>query len=139
MKEKELLTEKRVLEAEILERQKALQAVEVLLNRIRQQNGMSPAQVATAGSVSPGSNGNGKRVRGTLKAAKRAADALPDAFTRSELFAKIEQDNPALAGKISPAAQRSTIRTLLKDNWIVIVEEATETTEAKYRGFGLRG
>lgn len=138
MKERELLAEKRVLEAEILERQKALQAVEVLLNRIRQQNGVSPAHGATLGSLSPGSNGNGKRVRGTLKAAKRAADALSEPFTRSELIAKIEQDNPALAGKISPAAQRSTIRTLLKDNWIVVTEEATETTEAKYKGFGLR-
>lgn len=131
MKEKELLTEKRVLEAEILERQNALQAVEVLLNRIRQQNGLSPVIGPT---MSARMGGNGKRVRGTLKAAKKAADAFDQPFTRADLFAKIEQDNPSLSGKISAAAQRSTIRTLLKETEIAIVEEGTETTEAKYRG-----
>ena len=138
MRERELLAEKRVLEAEILERQKALQAVEVLLNRIRQQNGLTPTSGAVVTDFSMRMGGNGKRVRGTLKAAKKAAQALDGPFTRAELFVKVEQDNPALAGKISSSAQRSTIRTLLKENEIVVTDEATETTEAKYRGFGLR-
>ena len=106
MKEKELLTEKRVLEAEILERQKALDAVEVLLVRLRNRNGAGPDSVGA--SVSSSVEGNGKRVRGTLKAAKKAADSLDGDFTRDQLFAKVEADNPALAGKISPEAQRST-------------------------------
>jgi hypothetical protein len=76
-------------------------------------------------------------VRGTLKAAKKAAETLDGPFTRAELFAQVEQDNPALAGKISPAAQRSTIRTLLKDMVIVVREEPTATTEAKYERLGL--
>jgi hypothetical protein len=138
LKEKELLTEKRVLEAEILERQNALQAIEVLLNRIRQQNGLSPVIGPTMSVVSARMGGNGTRVRGTLKAAKKAAEEIDGPFTRADLFARVEQDNPALAGKISPAAQRSTIRTLLQETRIAIVEEATETSEAKYRGFGLR-
>lgn len=131
MKEKELLTEKRVLEAEILERQKALDAVEVLLARLRQQTGTGTPD--TGAAIAGSAEGNGKRVRGTLKAAKKAADALEADFTREQLFAKVEADNPLLAGKISPEAQRSTMRTLLKEGWIRLENEALGT----YRGIRL--
>jgi len=125
LKEKELLTEKRVLEAEIVERQKALDAVEVLLSRLRSRNGTGPDSV---GATLPSSGeGDGKRVRGTLKAAKKAADSLDGEFTRDQLFARVEADNPVLAGKISPEAQRSTMRTLLKEGWIFIDNEALGT------------
>ncbi|HXL79354.1 MAG TPA: hypothetical protein VN951_00645 [Pyrinomonadaceae bacterium] len=137
MKERELLAEKRALEAEILERQEQIRAVEILLNRIRQQNGQSPMQAAMSGILPAAglaaANGH-KRVRGTLKAAKDAVDTLPQGFSRADLFKKIEEINPSLAGKIRPEAQRSTIRTLLKDGWMFVESEATETTEATYRG-----
>jgi len=131
LKERELLAEKRVLEAEILERQEAIRAVEILLSRIRQQNGTVPLAGVTTTPLS--TNGH-KRVRGTLKAAKDAVDTLPRGFGRADLFKKIEEINPSLAGKIRPEAQRSTIRTLLKDGWMFVESEATETAEATYRG-----
>jgi hypothetical protein len=129
LKERELLTLKRTLAAEIAERQKYLDAVDVLLDRLHQQNGTGtfPGDAALTSSAAATS---GKRVRGTLKAAKKASDSLEGTFTREQLFARVEADNPALAGKISPEAQRSTMRTLLKEGWIFIENEALGT----YRG-----
>ena len=130
LKERELLAEKRVLEAEIAERQVALNAVEILLNRIRQQSGTASPDSPV---VPAGRSEDGKRVRGTLKAAKRAAESFDEPFTRAGLFAKVETANPGLAGKISAEAQRSTMRTLLKEGWIFVASEASETSEATYR------
>jgi len=114
-----------VLEGEILERKKALDAVEVLLARLRQQNGAG--SVETSVRMGGAAESNGRRVRGTLKAAKRGADSLGGDFTRDQLFARVEADNPALTGKISPEVQRSTMRTLLKEGWISVENEALGT------------
>jgi hypothetical protein len=128
LKEKELFALKRALVAEIAERQKYLDAVDVLLDRLHQQNGTGALSAEAASATRDG--GGGKRVRGTLKAAKKAAESLEADFTREQLFAKVEADNPALAGKISPEAQRSTMRTLLKEGCITVENEALGT----YRG-----
>ncbi|HEU4510753.1 MAG TPA: hypothetical protein VFR78_21160 [Pyrinomonadaceae bacterium] len=132
MKERELLAEKRVLEAEILERQEALRAVEILLNRIRKQSGAELAPTSFTASHPDNDHLNGhKRVRGVLKAAKAAAYALSGEFTRGQLFKKVEEMRPALAGKISAESQRSTMRTLVKDGWILETDNLSEITGEK--------
>lgn len=132
MKERELLTEKRVLEAEILERQEALRAVEILLNRIRKQTGADVAPNSFTASHPDSDHQNGhKRVRGVLKAAKLAADAIRGEFTRSELFQKIDEMRPALAGKISAESQRSTMRTLVREGWVFETDNVSERTGEK--------
>jgi hypothetical protein len=135
VKERELLTEKRVLEAEILERQEALRAVEILLNRIRKQAGADVAPNSLTASHQDDDHSNGhKRVRGVLSAAKVAADAIGGEFTRSELFQKIDEIRPALAGKISAESQRSTMRTLVKEGWVFDDNRVSEKTgERLYR------
>jgi hypothetical protein len=125
LKEKELFALKRTLTAEIAERQKYLDAVDVLLDRLHQQNGTGTLDAGTA--ITSAAEGNGRRVRGTLKAAKKAVDSLAADFTREQLFAKVEADNPMLAGKISPEAQRSTMRTLIKEGWIFVSDEGLGT------------
>ncbi len=130
MKEKELLAEKRVLEAEILDRQEALRAVEILLNRIRKQSGIDAAP-STAPPPTSQQNGHKQRVRGVLKAAKLAADALAGEFTRSQLFKKVEEMRPALVGKVSAESQRSTMRTMVKEGWVFEADNVSELTGEK--------
>ncbi len=72
-------------------------------------------------------------MRGTLKAAKQAVFGFVIDFTRADLFQRIEADNPTLVGKISPEAQRSTMRTLVADGYMEPTEENSEDGEALYR------
>lgn len=131
MKERELLAEKRVLEAEILERQEALRAVEILLNRIRRQSGADAALPSLTTPPPENQNGHKTRVRGVLKAAKLAADALAGEFTRSQLFKKVEEMRPALTGKVSAESQRSTMRTMVKEGWVFEADNVSELTGEK--------
>jgi hypothetical protein len=133
VREKELLSEKRVLEAEILDRQEALRAVEILLNRIRKQCGVDAAPL-TPSPPNNQQNGHKQRVRGVLKAAKLAADALAGEFTRSQLFKLVGEMRPSLAGKISAESQRSTMRTMAKEGWVFETDGvSTRTGEKIYR------
>jgi hypothetical protein len=133
VKERELSALRRTLEAEILERQEQIRAVEILLNRIRRENG-----TLIEGPVLTVTNGHHRRVRGTLKAAKTAVDAVTSPFTRSELLSKIEEINPALAGKIKPEALRMVIRTLIKDGLMAETEGvSSETGDVLYRNYAL--
>jgi hypothetical protein len=135
LKIKDLLSEKRVLETEIAERQEALHAIEVLIGRIRRQEGHPPEAVPSLDTSQ--NNGIHRRTRGTLKAAKQAVFHLPGTFTRSQLITKIEELNPALAGKIKAEAQRSTLRTLATERLIELLEDVSEETgEVLYRKIG---
>lgn len=128
MKERELLAEQRTLRAEIAEREEALRAVDILLSRIRQNNGLGASDFGSDRAVQ-------KRVRGTLKTAKSAVDMFNEKpFTRSGLQSLIEDMNPTLAGKIRPETMRSTIRTLMDHGWIDQLDEVSEKTgEVQYR------
>ncbi|HKO62711.1 MAG TPA: hypothetical protein VJV03_16210 [Pyrinomonadaceae bacterium] len=141
MKIKDLLAEKRVLESEIAKRQAELQAVEVLISRAREREGLPPVADSLSAS-SPDTNGTGKqpRVRGTLKAAKQAVDHFPGPFTRSQLLSKIEELNPSLRGRIRPEALRMSMRELIKIGWMAPVENevSEETGEALYRNYALK-
>lgn len=134
VKLKDLVSQKRVVESEIAERQEELQALEVLINRQRLREGLPPEPGSLL--VSTSNNGDGerqRRVRGTLKAAKQAVFGFVIDFTRADLFQRIEADNPTLVGKISPEAQRSTMRTLVADGYMEPTEENSEDGEALYR------
>lgn len=138
VKLKDLIAQKRVVESEIAERQEELRAIEVLINRQRQREGLPPDTVVlTNPPYATDNNGTHKRIRGTLKAAKQAVTVLSatnPSFTRSDLFGKVEDLNPGLAGKISPEVQRSTMRTLVKESYIVPTENVSEISgEALYR------
>jgi len=58
-------------------------------------------------------------------------------FTRSDLFDKIDEFYPALAGKIKPEAQRSTMRTLAAEHYIEPTDDE-RGGEALYRNLGKR-
>jgi hypothetical protein len=135
LKLKDLLSEERVLETEIAERQEELRAVRLLIRRERQREGLPETITPTIPHGS--SNGKQRRTRGTLKAAKLAIDNsdLPVEFTRQQLFKKIEEANPALAGKISAEAIRGTMRTLISEGFIKLIDGrvSEETGEALYR------
>ena len=127
MKLKDLLSEERVLETEIAERQEELRAVRLLIRRERQREGLPEEINPTIPHGS--SNGKQRRTRGTLKAAKTAIDTdLPIEFTRQQLFNKVVERNPALAGKITAEAIRGTMRTLIKEGFIEPTDNVSEET-----------
>ena len=118
MKLRDLASQRKVVEAEIAALYEELNAIDVLIARLRQREGLPPdPSIAAVPASSNNGNGRQKRTRGTLKAAKAMAASL-EQFTRSELFEAVETEYPALAGKITADAQRGTIRTLIADELI---------------------
>ena len=137
MKLKDLASQRRVVEGELAELQKELQALDFLINRQRKRDGLpEDLSLAAAGVSENGTGEKQRRTRGTLKAAKTAATELPE-FTRSELFERIEVNSPNLAGKIKAEAQRSTIRTLIEMDFIEVTDREIEG-ETVYKSLKLR-
>lgn len=135
MKERDLVAEERALEAEILERQQELQAVRILLNRIRKKDGQPPLDTTL---IHP-NNGNAphKRVRGTLKAARNALPFVGEEFGRAELFQMVENLNSSLVGRIKPEAMRMVIRTLIDTGKIKEILPGTKDVPARYKNLTL--
>ena len=134
MKLKDLLAEKRVLDTEIAKLQKERDAVEVLINRQREREGIPPeAELSFGPAYSSNGDGKQRRTRGTLKAARAVLLSLPEEFNRQQLTEKIEEDYPALVGKIRPDAIRGVLRTLTDDGTIKESFPGTKTSLARYR------
>ena len=136
MNEAEVLELKAQVEADY---RKQIETIDGFLDLLRRKNEASPA---TSTPIKPATHrkprtGQGEerapRVRGLLKATLDILPVLPATFTRLDIIAKVEETYPKFKGNIRPDSMRTTLKRLLEDGTIEVVEESSGPKPAVYR------
>jgi|ERR1041384_4947331 hypothetical protein len=136
MNEAEVLELKAQLDADYKRRS---EAIDIVLEMLHGKNGTSlipstPTKPATHRKPRTGENGERvPRVRGLLKATLDILPALPATFTRFDIIEKVEETYPKFKGNIRPDSMRTTLKRLLEDGTLEVVEEASGPKPAIYR------
>jgi len=73
-----------------------------------------------------------RRIRGVLSSVREILPELPDPFDKNDIMAKLWEKNSDLAGSVSAANLRNTLRILVKAGKINVEIEPTSTRCGRY-------
>ena len=103
-----------------------LKAVDLLLQTVRELERPAPSPLRMIEVTRP------RRVRGVLAVVRQLIPQLPQPFDRRQVLEKLQEVEPELAAKVTLASLRNSLRLLVREGTIQLIEEPTSLRPGRY-------